>query len=207
MEYSFEVPHGTVFGSCETDRAGFYGGATLHAEFSDAALPRFNLSADARDATVEKAVAGCLSKLADQFHQTGMPSHGLSIKKDSIITALRDKRREILRLSLSETVTMATAEKKEPKKRKPKQNALPGMEDKKIKELDQAVEEYKENRDERMAASEREVESKKKLMSLMKAHKLTSYKSADYELQAEIVVEEEGVKVKKWHPPKPNTEE
>ena len=88
----------------------------------------------------------------------------------------------------------ADALPKAPKAKKPKQDDLPGMEDRKIAELEAAALEYAEGRDERMDMTKREVELKTKLLALMHKHGKTTYKCGDIEIT--IVPEGEKIKVK-----------
>src|SRR5262245_57495883 len=73
-----------------------------------------------------------------------------------------------------------------------------GMETPRIKELDEAAAYYEEGRDERMAASEVEVERKQALIELMHKHKLAIYRIPGTDPQREVVLvtEKEGVKVR-----------
>lgn len=70
----------------------------------------------------------------------------------------------------------------------------PGVEQVAIPEIDDAAEEYVEWRDKRCAISPKEVEAKKKLIKLMKDHKLTTY-MFDSKVVT-VVPKEETVKVK-----------
>jgi len=58
---------------------------------------------------------------------------------------------------------------------KPKQKALPGMEDREIKELREAALEYADARDERVSAAETEAGLRDNLLKLMKKHKKVTY--------------------------------
>lgn len=78
-----------------------------------------------------------------------------------------------------------------PKETQPR---LPGTEDSKIQELQDAALEYAEIRDQRMELSKQEAPLKEKLLSLMKKNKLKHYHFANVEIT--VVVEEETVKVK-----------
>lgn len=60
-----------------------------------------------------------------------------------------------------------------------RQMRVPGTEKKTIKELDAAAEAYVEARDARMKKTEKEVEAKEALISVMKKHELTVYKDDD----------------------------
>jgi hypothetical protein len=75
-----------------------------------------------------------------------------------------------------------------------KQDALPGMADRKLKDLHDCALEYAEARDERQAIGAREVELKGKLLDLMHKHKKEEYTYEDVHIN--IVHEEETVKVK-----------
>lgn len=83
---------------------------------------------------------------------------------------------------------------KAPKKSKPKQKDLPGMEERRIPELHTAAENYAEVRDERMILTKKEVELKDELLGMMKKHGKESYKFDDVEIK--VVHEKEKVKVK-----------
>jgi hypothetical protein len=81
-----------------------------------------------------------------------------------------------------------------PKGNREKQEDLPGMEDRLIKDLDAAAFEYAETRDQRMELSKTESELKTKLLGLMKKHGKESYIHDGIEIT--VVHEEETVKVK-----------
>lgn len=71
---------------------------------------------------------------------------------------------------------------------------LPGMEDSAIEELEDAAKRYVTVRDERMALTEREVDSKDLVLTLMKRHDKQTYRRDGIEIN--IVHTEESVKVK-----------
>lgn len=73
-------------------------------------------------------------------------------------------------------------------------------------DITDAAERYREVRDERMALTEAEGETKKKLHDLMKKHSLTVYVDEDAELRVDVVTVDETVKVGKWKPKKEKTE-
>jgi len=75
-----------------------------------------------------------------------------------------------------------------------KQADLPGMEDKHIREIEDAAHEYAEARDKRMKLTEKEVEKKGELLAAMQKHKKRHYEVDD--LQIDIEVEKETVKVR-----------
>lgn len=76
----------------------------------------------------------------------------------------------------------------------PKQQDLPGMSDRKLKDLHECAEEYAEKRDERQAIGLEEVALKARLLGLLKKHKLDHY---EYEgVTIDRIMEEETVKVK-----------
>ncbi len=60
-----------------------------------------------------------------------------------------------------------------------KQLQIAGTEKKSIKEVDAAAEAYVEARDERMQLTEREVEARDALITVMKKHKLDLYRDDD----------------------------
>lgn len=62
-----------------------------------------------------------------------------------------------------------------------KQAEIPGTERKKVAELDHAAEAYVSARDERMELTEREVEARSALISVMRKHNLTVYRDEDAE--------------------------
>lgn len=74
-----------------------------------------------------------------------------------------------------------------------RQEALPGMEDRKIAELHNAALDYAEARDARIAASTPEAEKKQALLALMKKHKREHYQFENVEVY--LVHEKENVKV------------
>ena len=76
----------------------------------------------------------------------------------------------------------------------PKQNNLPGLEDRRIADLHEAAEEYVKYRDKRQELTTKEVELKQELLRLMHKHKKTEYRCDGVEVS--IVMEEETVKVK-----------
>jgi hypothetical protein len=77
-----------------------------------------------------------------------------------------------------------------------RQDALPGM-DVGIKEIEDAALDYREGRDERMAATEVEVTRKQALIAVMHKHGKQSYlrRIGDKVLKVELKVEKESVKV------------
>ena len=77
---------------------------------------------------------------------------------------------------------------------KPKQEDLPGMSDRKLKDLHECAEEYAEKRDARQEIGREEVELKGRLLQLLKKHKLEHYEYED--VVVDLVHEEETVKVK-----------
>lgn len=78
--------------------------------------------------------------------------------------------------------------------KKPKDVALPGMEDSAIKPIEDAANEYVDVRDERMQLTESEVALKEKLLKLMHQHGKTVYKRGDIEIR--VVPADETVKVR-----------
>lgn len=77
---------------------------------------------------------------------------------------------------------------------KAKQDDLPGMENRKMKDLHSAAMEYADVRDRRQELNKEEVELKSKLLRLMKQHKMEKYEYEDVSIWIEI--EEETVKVR-----------
>lgn len=82
------------------------------------------------------------------------------------------------------------------KKTTPKQERLPGVENK-LKDLHDCALDYADKRDERQACLVEEVELKTKLLALMKKHKLEHYEYEDVNI--DVVREEETVKVRIKH--------
>lgn len=77
---------------------------------------------------------------------------------------------------------------------KPKQADLPGMSDRKLKDLHECAEEYADKRDARQEIGRKEVELKTRLLGLLKKHKLEHYEYEDVTI--DLVHEEETVKVR-----------
>jgi hypothetical protein len=74
-----------------------------------------------------------------------------------------------------------------------RQEELPGMTDRKLKDLHEAALSYAELRDARIAASTPEVKAKTDLLALMKSHKLEHYKYNGVEIT--VTHEKENVRV------------
>jgi hypothetical protein len=91
---------------------------------------------------------------------------------------------------------MATKKKakKTAVKKGPRQKELPGMEDRKIRVLDDAALTYAEVRDARMDLTKQEAEAKARVADLMHANKKTHYKHGN--ILIDLVPEGESVKVK-----------
>lgn len=79
-------------------------------------------------------------------------------------------------------------------KKKAKQADLPGMENREIKELNDAAEEYASIRDERQQLTVQEVGLKAKVLGLMHKRKMNDYVFNGIEIH--VIMEEETVKVK-----------
>lgn len=75
-----------------------------------------------------------------------------------------------------------------------RQADLPGMTDRKLKDIHEAALVYADARDARVAASAPEVDAKQKLLELMKQHKIEHYKFDGVE--CDLIHEKENVKVK-----------
>ena len=73
---------------------------------------------------------------------------------------------------------------------KPKQGRLPGMVPKAVADIEDAMEEYRTIRDERMAMTQRECEANEKLVKAMRGHHVTEYTSPDGKGKAEIITEQ-----------------
>jgi hypothetical protein len=82
----------------------------------------------------------------------------------------------LVRQSRKQQASELTRTQEEGMAKRKKQQALPGMERKRIEELDSAAETYVEARDERMKLTEREVEARQALVTAMQRHNLTVYK-------------------------------
>lgn len=91
---------------------------------------------------------------------------------------------------------------KEKKKAGPKQGRLPGMNDPKLADLEDAAYDYVEIRDRRMALMEQEVPAKARVLAAMHKHGKKTYRCDELEIQ--LVEEAENVKVRivKEKPPK-----
>lgn len=79
-------------------------------------------------------------------------------------------------------------------KRTPRAADLPGMEDRGIKELDDAGAEYADIRDQRIQLNATEANLKAAVLKLMKQHKKVVYQHGDITIT--LVAEEETVKVR-----------
>jgi len=87
--------------------------------------------------------------------------------------------------------------KRKPRKAKPEQTELKGMERRRIPEIEQAAKVYAETRDERMELTEAEVQSQGKLLQVMRTNKLQKYRLDDGRV---VRVEEGEAKVKVTKP-------
>jgi hypothetical protein len=87
----------------------------------------------------------------------------------------------------------AVAEEK-PKKKGPRQEQLPGIENRAIKELEDLARDYKEVQKDRMALTVREVELQQSLITAMHKLKRTEYRYGN--LEVTLTVEKEKVRVK-----------
>lgn len=88
---------------------------------------------------------------------------------------------------------------KKPRAKKPRSQPLPGMEDARIRELDDIAASYAEIRDQRIALNKDEAELKASAIALMRKHGKTIYRHDGIEIR--IIPGEEDVKVK-VKPPK-----
>jgi hypothetical protein len=86
------------------------------------------------------------------------------------------------------------SEKKVAVKKSPRQDSLPGLEDRALKSLENAALDYDDIKKQRMALTEQEVPAKALVMRLMHAAGKTDYVHGRIEIH--LVVEEENVKVK-----------
>ena len=80
------------------------------------------------------------------------------------------------------------------KEKKNRQEALPGLENRKIKALQDAAMDYADIRDQRVALTSQEVELKQKLIDLMHKHERETYVYQGVTIT--LVHEEESVRVK-----------
>jgi hypothetical protein len=96
--------------------------------------------------------------------------------------------------TLPEHAPKRTGRRMPPPEDRPRQGRLPSMEDARIQALESGAEEYVRARDERMALTEVEVETKGTLLRLMHEHGKTHYKHNGYEIS--VVAESEKLKVK-----------
>lgn len=74
-------------------------------------------------------------------------------------------------------------------KAKGKQSRLPGKDFEPIMEIENAMEKYREIRDDRMRLTAREIEANLELVKVMDAHKQKTYTSPDGKGKAEIIIE------------------
>ena len=81
-----------------------------------------------------------------------------------------------------------------PRKRRAKQDALPGMQNEELRDLIAAADEYVAVRDERMDLTKKETEASSTLLRLMHEHKLESYVHDGLTIEIEQL---EKVKVRK----------
>jgi hypothetical protein len=86
-----------------------------------------------------------------------------------------------------------------------RQDALPGLENRKIKALQDAAMDYADIRDQRVALTSQEVELKQKLIDLMHKHDRETYTYNGVTIT--LVHEEESVKVKVSKPKAEESEE
>lgn len=88
---------------------------------------------------------------------------------------------------------------------RPKQQDLPEMGNRQLKDLSDAAYDYASIRDKRMELSQDEHRLKEKLLSLMKKHKMKEYVYEDVEIK--VVAEEETVRVRIRKQKEEDTEE
>src|ERR1700687_2219790 len=89
---------------------------------------------------------------------------------------------------------LETPDTPKPKRGRPRQTELPGMEDKHLEDLEDLARDYAGVRDERMALNRTESDLKGKLLDLMKKHGKKMYRVEEMEIR--VVVTEEKVKVR-----------
>jgi hypothetical protein len=63
-----------------------------------------------------------------------------------------------------------------PRRKRARAKPLPGMEDARVKEIEDAALDYRDARDERMGLTDKEKEAKEKLIEVMEKHQLSIYK-------------------------------
>lgn len=85
----------------------------------------------------------------------------------------------------------------ETEEKKPKQARLPNVDQDVPADLEAAIEAYEEARDARMEKSQAEIQTKSKLIELMRKHKRKSISTENYDV--ELVVEKTTVKVRRKH--------
>lgn len=78
---------------------------------------------------------------------------------------------------------------------KARQILLPEMEADRLRDVEEAADDYVEVRDTRMAWTKKEIAASQRLMEVMKEHKLTNYDAADYVVRIDVSATEK-VKVK-----------
>jgi hypothetical protein len=83
-----------------------------------------------------------------------------------------------------------------PRRKRAKQTMIPGTEPERIKEIEDAAENYVSARDERMGLTEEETKRKVRLIEAMKKYDLETYNFAGYMVERNRI-EEDNVKVKK----------
>lgn len=104
-------------------------------------------------------------------------------------SGIEDSLRYNMRFKREKRVYMAT------KKKAPRTDRLPGMEDAAIKELETLAEELSEVRAERIKLSKREGELQDDLLKVMKKHKRIEYHHEDVHAWREIADEKVKVKI------------
>lgn len=78
-----------------------------------------------------------------------------------------------------------------------KQMKMPGTEDPNYPDVEEAAENYRDVRDERMGLTDKEVDAKAVLHGLMKKHKLKTFRLPNSEHVVELIPGEETVRVRK----------
>lgn len=90
------------------------------------------------------------------------------------------------------------------------QTEIPGTERPSIPEVEEAAEDYRALRDERMALAEKEAEAKRTLITKMKAHNQTAYRYEDNDgVERKVILDEKTnakvAKVKRENPDEGST--
>ena len=83
----------------------------------------------------------------------------------------------------SEAVEAGEAPPEKPKRKRPVQKELPGMESRRLEDVEDAAREYANLRDDRMNLTRREVDQKETLLTLMRKHGKEIYRVEEMEIK------------------------